>query len=156
MAGVWLMARTDPRPNYGSGRRVHVTGYIDLWRPGHPLARSDGYVFEHRLVAYEAGLLTDPELHIHHRNGDKADNRLENLAVMTCAEHAALHNPRSESSFRAHWERLRATAAQTCRTCAEPIIGRRSDAVYCSSRCRVNAWKREHRGERHVRNEGPG
>ena len=137
MADLWVpMSRRDPRPNYGSGRIVS-NGYVSLWRPGHPLARSDGYVSEHRLVAYEAGLLTDPDLQIHHINGDKADNRLENLKVLTCAEHTALHNPRRETSFRAYYEAKRAIAAQACRACGQPIVGRRCDAVYCSTRCQV-------------------
>lgn len=31
---------------------------------------------------------------IHHKNGDKKDNRIENLEVMTQAEHVRLHAPR--------------------------------------------------------------
>lgn len=92
------MARTDPRPHYGTKRRLRADGYIDIWVPGHPLARSDGYVFEHRVVAWEAGLLTDPSLQIHHVNGDKTDNRIENLEVLTVAEHT-----------RRHWDAARPT-----------------------------------------------
>lgn len=84
------MARTDARPHYGAKRRIHTTGYIDLWRPEHPLARSDGYVFEHRYVLHEAGYdLT--VMQVHHRNGDKTDNRIENLALVSIEEHAQLH-----------------------------------------------------------------
>lgn len=31
---------------------------------------------------------------VHHINGDKIDNRIENLIVMTRAEHVSLHKPR--------------------------------------------------------------
>lgn len=89
--GVSLMARTDSRPHYGQKRRVRGDGYIDRWLPEHPLARRDGYVFEHRLVAWGAGLLTDPDLQVHHRNGDRQDNRIGNLEIMDVAEHASLH-----------------------------------------------------------------
>ena len=32
-------------------RSVDKQGYVRLWAPGHPMARSDGYILEHRLVA---------------------------------------------------------------------------------------------------------
>lgn len=56
----------------------------------HPIARSNGYALEHRLVAYGAGLIgIDDPRQVHHRNHDILDNRLENLEVMTVEEHIA-------------------------------------------------------------------
>ena len=137
--------RVGTRPNYGSGRRVRADGYIELWRPGHPLARRDGYIFEHRLVAYEAGLLIDPELQVHHRNEDRADNRLENLQIMDCAGHAVLHHPPQSDSLRGHWRELQEAAATHCGLCGVRLTAKRSDARFCSDRCRITAWKRQQR-----------
>lgn len=81
------------RPTYGEGRRVRSDGYIDIWDPEHPLAAAYGYVAEHRKVAWDAGLLTDPANHVHHKNHDKTDNRLENLEVLTPGEHGGRHVP---------------------------------------------------------------
>lgn len=51
------------------------------------------YVFEHRTVmeAYLERSLSDDEV-VHHRNRVKADNRLENLQLMTKMEHFHEHS----------------------------------------------------------------
>ena len=75
-----------------AGRAVNSDGYIVVTRPGHPLAGHLGRIYEHRLVAWEAGILTDPSQLVHHINGDRGDNRPENLAVHSRASHASLHH----------------------------------------------------------------
>lgn len=79
------------RPNYGVGRRKVRAGYIHLWKPGHPLARKDGYVAEHRYVAWEAGALTDPSMVVHHIDHDKSNNHISNLQVMQPSDHLSKH-----------------------------------------------------------------
>ncbi len=51
------------------------------------------YVFEHRAVmeAYLERRLDDDEV-VHHRNGMKLDNALENLQLMTNGDHTAHHH----------------------------------------------------------------
>lgn len=67
------------------------TKYYALWKPEHPLAHSSGYILEHRFVMWECGMLTDPEMTVHHKNGDGLDNRIENLEVLTHKEHRQRH-----------------------------------------------------------------
>lgn len=81
-----------PRWNYGkaadSGHgysRVRVG--ID-----HPLADVNGYCYEHTLVWVAAGRTVPPGYLLHHKNEVPTDNRLENLELLTRAEHNALHN----------------------------------------------------------------
>lgn len=76
----------------GQGRHVGALGYMVVQAGAdHPLADSTGRVYEHRFVAWNAGLLTDPALVVHHINGDKQDNRLENLEVLSRSSHIKEH-----------------------------------------------------------------
>lgn len=64
--------------------KIDARGYRVLYKPGHPMARQNGYVFEHRLVVAEIiGRMLRPEENIHHVNGGRADNRRENLQLWT-------------------------------------------------------------------------
>lgn len=64
------------------GRIVDEDGYVLVLSPGHPHARSSGYIFEHRLVMeWELGRALNIEEVVAHRNGIKADNRIENLVL---------------------------------------------------------------------------
>lgn len=51
------------------------------------------YVLQYRLLMEEfLGRLLKPWEHVHHRNGDKLDDRLENLEILTKKEHNLLHS----------------------------------------------------------------
>ncbi len=94
-------AKINPfRPSrYGSensawkgGRTIHGRGYVYLYAPDHPKA-SNGYVFEHILVAEKKlGRHLKPGETTHHINGDRGDNRPENIHVFESAgAHTAYH-----------------------------------------------------------------
>jgi hypothetical protein len=60
--------------------------------PPHPKANVKGLYPLHRvLVENSIGRLLSRDEQVHHVNEDKDDNRVENLAIMTTAEHARLH-----------------------------------------------------------------
>lgn len=60
--------------------------------PEHPSATKNGYVLEHRIVVENhLGRLLDTNEVVHHINGDKKDNRIENLLVIDRQKHSHLH-----------------------------------------------------------------
>jgi hypothetical protein len=66
-------------------------GYVHLYRPWHPMTMRNGMVLEHRMVAYDAGWVIPEGHHLHHKNGVKHDNRIENLEIIAIDEHSRLH-----------------------------------------------------------------
>jgi len=71
-----------PSYNWKGGKQVNTHGYISLYRPDHLAADKAGYVLEHRVVMEEMlGRSLAKGEQVHHKNGDRADNRPENLEL---------------------------------------------------------------------------
>lgn len=66
-------------------------GYICVYLPEHPQAHR-GYVYEHRIIIETRlkRILSTEEV-VHHIDGDRSNNDIDNLQVMTQAEHVKLH-----------------------------------------------------------------
>jgi len=74
-----------------------LNGYRVLYVGEHPASMTssnwEGYVYEHILVAERhlgRSLHSDEE--VHHLNGNRADNAIENLLVLLKSQHTKLHN----------------------------------------------------------------
>lgn len=120
------------------GRFVSADGYIYLLKPEHPNALKNGYkgyIAEHRYVMSEhlGRPLETCEL-VHHINGNKSDNRIENLVLITRNDHASEHQ---KGDTNMNWCGGRQPI--TCKTCGKEFFpsDRRNDygALYCSKQC---------------------
>lgn len=71
--------------NWKGGKTKHKSGYVLIRKPEHPRAKSNsGYVFEHILVIENSiGRYLLPGENVHHLNGIRDDNRIENLELWT-------------------------------------------------------------------------
>lgn len=135
MAEKWTYRRVVAPPEY-PGKR-----YMKKW------------CLEHHFVWWQHhGELVPKGCIIHHRNGDKADNRIENLELLTNSEHVAGHKAREGAwvtricgvcgvEFRLRPSKERARLIQS---------GGRS--LFCSRRC---AGVRSESGDRKVAHGTP-
>lgn len=75
--------------------RINDRGYIIVEAP-------DGrHIYEHRLVMERhLGRLLRSDEHVHHVNEDRADNRLENLRLLSKADHVRLHSLERQAKAR--------------------------------------------------------
>lgn len=72
--------RTKNRP-YGQGT-INEQGYRLIKKPDHPNANANGYIHEHRLAMSDhLGRPLFKGENVHHINGHRADNQLENLEL---------------------------------------------------------------------------
>jgi hypothetical protein len=73
----------EKHPFWKGGRKKHSGGYILVFYPTHPFATKK-YVFEHRLIMEKhLGRYIKPKEIVHHKNGIKDDNRIENLELFS-------------------------------------------------------------------------
>jgi len=85
-------AEAEARKLWRVTRVVSKGDYYYAVLPEHPNSTDWGYVLWHRVIMENhLGRLLTPEEVVHHINGDKKDNRLENLELLDKKEHSARH-----------------------------------------------------------------
>lgn len=79
--------------NWSGGVKMTKKGYRMVHLPDHHRADKNGYVMEHIVVfERETGIAIPDNCCIHHLNGDKSDNRIENLCLMEHGAHTTYHH----------------------------------------------------------------
>lgn len=83
-----LKNRIGPKSHNWKGGKRNNHGYVHVRAYGHPNASKDGYVFEHRkIMADHIGRPLERNELVHHKNGIRSDNRIENLELLTSSNH---------------------------------------------------------------------
>ena len=92
----------EDHPRWKGGRHL-LFGYVMvLLSPDNFFysMASKGYIKEHRLImAKHLGRCLLKTEHIHHKNGVRGDNRIENLELTTNGAHAIAHNKGYEDGY---------------------------------------------------------
>lgn len=84
--------------------------YLHKHDPNHPLARKNGRVAVHRLVAQQSlGVdLTTAKLYVHHKDDNPLNNAPDNLEALSPRDHCRIHNG---------WKLIDGCWWKTCPTC---------------------------------------
>jgi hypothetical protein len=68
------------------------SGRVMILMPEHPFSNGWGYVYRYRSVVEQSiGRFLKPSELVHHVNGDKTDDRIENLVLTNRSDHQKIH-----------------------------------------------------------------
>jgi len=88
-------------PGWKGGRKKDQNGYWWVWAPDHPNCVKSGYIREHRLIWEQAnGRLLRKDEDVHHIDGDRSNNRPENLVALAKQDHVSLHSTSEQTCER--------------------------------------------------------
>lgn len=97
-------------------------GYQYFCDINHPLANKQGKIYYHRHVAsITLGRWIETHEHVHHIDGDRANNHPNNLEVLTQKDHAHHH----------HGE----VKPINCKVCSKSFKPDKPSSMYCSNMC---------------------
>jgi len=144
--------------NYNwKGGISYNSGYRYILKPDHPFCNARKQVREHRLVMekYLGRYLDFNEL-VHHINGNKLDNRIENLRIVSLGEHNKIHprisGERLSKILKERWAnpdfREKMSKKINCIECGKEHISHHRHGKFCSRKC---ACRSEYRNRQKIK-----
>lgn len=137
--GRFIRTRRLWRPENWDNGYIDSRGYFRVYRPDYPGCWNGGYA-KRAVVVYwlVTGHVVAPDENVHHRNGNRMDDRFENLRLLLHRDHACFHNPKE--------------SILTCQFCGRRFNrprGKSSVKIrFCSQRC----YHASPRSEEHKQN----
>lgn len=93
----------------GDKWQITTFGYKKVWVDGK-------WKYEHRHVVESAlGIKLNSKQHVHHKNRDKLDNRIENLEVLDASEHWKITYSQGAGSYMQLRSELKASKEEVCK-----------------------------------------
>lgn len=87
--------KTGPRKNWEYAEQIDKNGYVKCYGRLHPYSNGRHMIPKHVIVMeLSIGRKIKSTEVVHHKNGNRQDNKLENLELMTRSMHSKLHGPK--------------------------------------------------------------
>lgn len=119
----------EKQPHWKGGKSIISTGYIIIRANGHPRAHKNNYILEHRLIMEKhLGRPLKKSEDVHHINGIKTDNRIENLITLTKSKHQNLHKIKYQK--------------KNCLLCSNFFKPKNATTRFCSKKCFGEFWRK--------------
>jgi len=138
LKGKYIMEKSF---NWKDGKTKHSSGYILIKNHTHPFRNSENYVLEHRLIMEKSiGRFLKKSEVVHHKNGIRTDNRIENLELMTFNKHCQIPNVGQFIKGQKSWNSDIKKIEKTCNQCNKKIFIHPSRVKmgrgkFCSKQC---------------------
>ena len=86
-------APSEKHHMWKGGRMISTHGYVLVRAQGHPKAYSHGHYMQEHILVMEKhiGRYLDNNEVVHHKDGNRQNNNIENLELMTRSQHMVYH-----------------------------------------------------------------